>query len=463
MRGKTQWNEKPHVNPMEDPNVVYISRLAPTEDQFLLEWTDAKNEGTYLLQWRPMFAGEPWHEREVQGYEACISGLTAWRDYEVRVARLNGAVGASRYVRPAPVVGTVINYLHPQDERYASSGRALCSPNLIKLPSGKLLASMDLYEGRGPQNLSLLFQSTDRGATWHYVCDLHPLFWGKMFWHRDRLYMLGCSTEFGDVVIGASDDEGKTWTAPVHLFSGSNTVGDGWEQSPMPVVKYNGRIYVSMEFAGRNVGWLPSVLSAEEGADLLDPGSWHASKPFCPLPGLMGTPGVSVECFVEGNLFVTPDGELCCMHRVDGEGFRILEGKAGVTKVNTEDPDAALQFSHFVSMPFGYHNKFMMRYDEVSGCYVAIGNLPTLDKCVKQRNVLALAYSKDAENWQLACRLIDYAGEQLWEVGYQYPSFLFDGDDILLQVRTATNGARNFHDANYSTFHVIPAFRKWLI
>ena len=47
-------------------------------------------------------------------------------------------------------------------------------------------------------------------------------------------------------------------------------------------------------------------------------------------------------------------------------------------------------------------------------------------------------------------------------MGFQYPSFVFDGDDILLQVRTATNGSHNFHDGNYSVFHVIPRFRGLL-
>ena len=39
---------------------------------------------------------------------------------------------------------------------------------------------------------------------------------------------------------------------------------------------------------------------------------------------------------------------------------------------------------------------------------------------------------------------------------------LNDGDDILLQVRTAINGARNFHDANDETFHIIRDFRSLL-
>lgn len=460
MRGKTHWNEKPHIYAFEDPNAVYISRLAPGETDLTLEWTDATQEGSYILQWRPMFACEPWQEKPVQGYEAYIDGLQPWRDYEVRVARQNGELCRTRFFRTGKVPGTIINHLHPQDERYAFSGRCICSPNLIKLPSGKLLASMDVYVGRGPQNLSLLFESYDRGETWHYVCDLFPLMWGKMFWHNGRLYGFGCSTEFGDVIIGVSDDEGHTWSAPVHLFCGGCTVGDGFAQSPMPVMNYKGRLYFSMEYAGRNIGFKTIVLSVDADADLLDPANWSCSKPYTIDPNHYGIPGARVEDILEGNLYVTPDDQLCIMYRVDAWGLDMFDAKAVVLKVNTEDPDAPLEFSHFVPLPVAYHSKFMLRYDEVSKNYVIIGNLPTKDKCDKQRNVLALLYSKDAMNWKVAQRIIDGEIEQQWEVGYQYPSFRFDGDDILLQVRVGTNCARNFHDANYSTFHIIPDFRK---
>ena len=64
MRGKTQWNERPHLHPFEDPEAVYICRLAPSESSLTVEWTDAKQEGGYRFQWRPMFTGDPWSEQE---------------------------------------------------------------------------------------------------------------------------------------------------------------------------------------------------------------------------------------------------------------------------------------------------------------------------------------------------------------------------------------------------------------
>ena len=463
MQGKIHWDERPHIFPFEDPDAVSICRLAPGKNDLTVEWLDGKKDGVYRLEWRAMYANDPWQTREVKGYEACIDGLEPWRDYEVRVRRIGdeGYV-PSRYFRTGPVQGTVINYLHPHDDRYMFSGHALCSPSLIRLPSGRLLASMDVYEGRGPQNLSLLFRSDDRGETWHYVCDLYPLFWGGMFWHRGRLYMMGCSTEFGDVVIGASDDEGETWTAPSHLFAGNCTVGDGWEQSPMPIVTYGGRIWAAMEYAGRIVNRLPTFLSAPEDADLLDPASWRAATPMKLPPSVDGVPGSRMDCLIEGNLFVSPEGDLRCLMRTDADDIDVFQPRAALLKVNTEDPGAAPELMRYVPMPCGYNSKFMMRFDEVSGCYIAIGNLPNSARQPQHRNILALFASRDAEHWTTVKRLIDGEREQLFEVGFQYPSFLFDGDDILLQVRTATNGSHNFHDGNYSVFHVIPRFRDLL-
>ena len=178
--------------------------------------------------------------------------------------------------------------------------------------------------------------------------------------------------------------------------------------------------------------------------------------------GVEGVPGSRMDCLIEGNLFVSPAGDLRCLMRTDADDIDVFRPRAAVLKVNTEDPDAAPELMGYVPMPCGYNSKFMMRFDEVSGQYIAIGNLPNSPKQPQHRNILALFASPDAEHWTTVTRLIDGEHEQLFEVGFQYPSFVFDGDDILLQVRTATNGSHNFHDANYSVFHVIPRFRGLL-
>ena len=75
------------------------------------------------------------------------------------------------------------------------------------------------------------------------------------------------------------------------------------------------------------------------------------------------------------------------------------------------------------------------------------------------RNLLSLLYSKDLEDWQLAEHLIDFRDSDPEKIGFQYVSFIIDGDDILYESRTAFNGAHSFHDSNYATFHRVKAFR----
>ncbi|MBQ8551514.1 MAG: hypothetical protein IJ428_01735 [Clostridia bacterium] len=68
--------------------------------------------------------------------------------------------------------------------------------------------------------------------------------------------------------------------------------------------------------------------------------------------------------------------------------------------------------------------------------------------------------SPDLDNWMVAADILDYLDSDPKYVGFQYVDFFIEGDDILFQSRTAINGAHNFHDANYATFHVIRDFRK---
>ncbi len=47
-------------------------------------------------------------------------------------------------------------------------------------------------------------------------------------------------------------------------------------------------------------------------------------------------------------------------------------------------------------------------------------------------------------------------------VGFQYPDWIFDGDDILLLVRVAFGRSFNYHDANYQCFFRIENYRQYL-
>ena len=84
-----------------------------------------------------------------------------------------------------------------------------------------------------------------------------------------------------------------------------------------------------------------------------------------------------------------------------------------------------------------------------------------------QRNVLALVSSSDVLTWEIESVVLDYSHRDVYsgdrhdlEIGFQYVDWAFDGDDIVAVSRTALNGANNYHDANYLTFHRLHDFRS---
>ena len=90
------------------------------------------------------------------------------------------------------------------------------------------------------------------------------------------------------------------------------------------------------------------------------------------------------------------------------------------------------------------------------GLYYAVGNAPPLpgqETLSSPRNVLALYASTDLLHWEHRRDIINHADMDELRVGFQYPSCLLEGDELLVLSRTAWNGAHNRHDSNMMTFH----------
>ncbi|MNL51798.1 hypothetical protein D3C87_1749260 [compost metagenome] len=54
------------------------------------------------------------------------------------------------------------------------------------------------------------------------------------------------------------------------------------------------------------------------------------------------------------------------------------------------------------------------------------------------------------------------ATESIKRTGFQYPDWVFDGEDIIYLSRTAYQGARNYHDSNRITFGRLVNFKNYL-
>lgn len=460
MKAVTTWSYRPYLPPLTKDGGIYLCRLAPTAHSITAEWLDVGAE-TYTVTVRNSENGE---ERilSVSGTECTVTELANETEYEITV-RAGEKYSRTRLFRTADAVGdSVVNYLHPLDDAYSFSGKYLCSPSLLRHPDGYLLAAMDVHASGAPQNLELIFRSDDDGKTWHYVSELYPCFWGDLFLHHGKLYMISCSTEYGDLLIGRSDDGGRTFTTPTVLLRGScKCKVPGVHKNPEPPLEYDGRLWFTLEWGSWGVGTHAAMVgSFPSNADPLDASAWSFSEPLPYDPSWKGT-GTGPSCgTIEGALAVLPDGQLYNIMRYDMVRTEERFGRALAYRVNTDDPEAPLIYSHAIDLP-GNHSKFMIRYDDVSGNYYTVICRITDAAVPGDRRLLTLMKSRDCAHWENALDLIDHREKaEPKEVGFQYPHFFIEGDDILLLCRTAMNGAHNYHDSNYSTFHRIRNFRS---
>lgn len=456
MKGQNTWSYAPYRPFLFDTGDVYISRLAPSAKSIRVEWLPV-GEGDYSIFARVRGEGEFALCGTTSECGFDITGVVDGKDYELFVTQ-GEKKSRVRLARCADAVGTVINYLHPDDTAYGFSGRYLCSPSLLVHPDGYMLASMDLFEGSAPQNLTLIYRSDDGGRSWHYQTELMPCFWGKLFLHRGDVYMLAVSTEYGDLLISRSSDGGKSFPAPTVLLrgSGGKAGGTGIHKNPQPVLYFNGRIYGTLEWGSWSDkhGYFHAamVMSADENADLLDPSSWHFTPPLKYDPTWEGAAPDGKRATLEGTLAVAPDGKLYNIMR-----YQTNEKKVLAYRVREDDPDAPLEYSHAISFPANL-SKFMIKRDAASGVYYTVASRRK-DAPETKRNLLSLLASDDLREWRTVCDLIDRSSDDPKAIGFQYVDFEFSGDDIIYQCRTAMNGAHNFHDANYATFHTVKDFR----
>jgi len=358
----------------------------------------------------------------------------------------------------------------------------LGSPALTRLPDGTLLAAHD-YFGPGcarnhedEEHLTTVYRSEDGGETWQEVNHIAGAFWSSLFCIGDAVYLIGTSQQYGSIVIRRSTDGGWTWTHPADEQTGLLVRGGPYREppnfhcAPVPVLEHEGRIYRAFEDntpCHWPTGFQSLVLSAPVDADLLDARSWRMSnrlpyrpewtpKDWSPLPEQPG--------WLEGNVVLTPDGELWNILRFNSKPE---VDKAAIVRIHDEgrritfDPDAG-----FIDFPGGM-SKFTIRRDPQTGFYLTLSNPNTDRRFPNQRNVLALCWSEDLLRWTVGPTLLQDDSDLPWEesvrlTGFQYVDWLFDGDDILYFVRTAWNGAHNFHDANRMVFHRLKNFRAFL-
>ena len=353
------------------------------------------------------------------------------------------------------------------DHSPASSGIYLGSASIAVLPDGAYLTKCDEFGPKSTEHrraVTRVHRSDDRGATWRPVARIDGLFWSNIFTHQGAVYLLGTVKHHGRIVIMRCDDGGHTWTTPADEQHGLLTTTGEYHTGPMPIVIHNGRIWRAFEDAMGGTRWgeryRASIMSAPVDADLLRQDSWTFSNPLARNPEWLGG---AFGGWLEGNAVVSPQGDVVNILRVacptGGKAAIVRVGKDG--KTVHFDPDRDV-----IDFPGGA-KKFTIRYDRQTKAYWTLAN-PVMPKHATQtsassiRNTLALMCSSDLRTWRIRCVLIYHPDVR--HHGFQYPDWLFEGDDIIAAIRTAYDdglgGAHNAHDANFLTFHRFADFRQ---
>jgi hypothetical protein len=459
-----------------------INRMAPFNGGVHIEWSHfgayVGPEGEFVIQVKgaSMYDMMGRHSQflysvpfDTRSFD--ITGLSNGSDYALQVEAYRNHVKVAqsnvRLVRPGVAPGVTVAYLHPEDFTFNESGRSPASPSLMRLRNGRLLASHDIYWARGGQNITHVYYSDDDGGTWHFLSEIKPCFWTKLFSHQGKLFAFGTSTEYGNLHIFRSDDEGATWIGPTLIYPGEGKRNiAGPHRAPMPIVCHLGRIWTAVEYgtwegAGQHDAGVASIAI---DADPMDTNSWVVT-PFSKYdPKWPGAIAGGIPEHHEGNVVVTPDGGLVDFLRYHTISGYPDYGKAVIYRINTADPAAALEFDRIADFP-GNMSKFAIMRDPENGLYVSLVNRVNT-AWVGQRNILSLSVSTDLYNWRIVRDLINYQDNGWPEgyklVGFQYVDFFIENGDIYYLSRTALNGANNYHDANQITFHKLENYKQYL-
>ncbi len=362
----------------------------------------------------------------------------------------------------------------------ASTGIYLGSPSVARLDANTLVASHDYFGPKAPKNTagwlnsSAIHRSTDNGESWSHATDITGSFWPTVFAHADDVYLIGESARYESIVIRKSTDGGLTWTEPTNAQNGLLRQGGSGFTAPNyfsgnnNMLVANGKIYRA--FCDRTTltwaeGYNTFIMWAELDSDLLDAGSWHATNKLSFPTGVFATGPGGVPGWQEGSVVQAPNGEIWNLLRVNA-GVNADRDTAAIVKLSADGSTVTFDAATgFINLPGGSAGKFTVRRDPKTGLYLSLVNNIVNPEIQRQRNYLSLAVSEDLINWQLVATLLaDDQGLSVQDsaarTGFQYVDWHFDGDDLVYIVRTAYDGAHDYHDSNRITYHVLENYES---
>jgi len=375
--------------------------------------------------------------------------------YEYSIFFQNTGVSSNiRFFRCGDYGGNLVNYIHPDDMTYHPSGMCPASPSILKLDNNRLLISHDIFYKNMKQNITEIHFSDDEGKTWNYLSTITPCFWGKLFTHKNILYMLGNNGEYGDLLLYRSLNMGLSFEKPIVIIKGGDRLKGGPHKAPMPIIKYKNKLWTAIDYGSWNIGGHKSgVISIAVDDDLYVKENWEISEFLEYDTNWDKDIDSNYGGLLEGNIVEKKDGGIVNFLRYS-TGYEYENyGKAIYLNINTKEKKTKLEFGKVVKFN-GNTSKFTIKYDEKTKKYWTIINRADKQD-INKRNLVILMSSKDLDIWEDEKVLLDYTKwyEDYTKVAFQYIDFIFYNNKILYVSRTAINGALNYHDSNCITFH----------
>ena len=376
----------------------------------------------------------------------------------------------------------------------------LGSPSIVRLSSGRLLASHD-YFGKG-YNASIknvtVYSSDDNGVTWSVISYIKPSFFTSLTVYEDRIYAIGITGEHhSGIIIHRSVDQGLTWKYQ-NKSGGIVLVQGAFASGATAIVLANNVLYRSIEYRtvpGRwpeefQAGVISCNLTSLSTNDVIDndpimnASNWRITSPLVFdqkwIPP--SYPNLTAPGYLEGSVVIFPQSNSSDIRVINVMRFNSipLANLAILLELNLTTNN--LSFVSIISFPGGM-SKFTIRYDVLTKTYVTLSNPVSSSIDVSQRNILSFVYSKDLINWTIAIEKLLYddtgleSNDSLRYTGFHYVDWQFDergkngtcvqwncngGKDLIYLIRTSYRGADSYHNSNRITFKILSDFRQYL-
>ncbi len=358
------------------------------------------------------------------------------------------------------VIEDAVDYFYPRDYRNFETRPIYInyySPGILNMSRG---GKQEIYAtcehcrtcvGLELGTETVFYRSTDGGKSWRELTRVPGVRWGVLFSVEETVYMLASKNTGGVVLCRLEADETVTVR---QLRAGETSLF-------MPLIE-DGIVYLPCDFG---------VLSAPVASDLMDPASWSCTPDsnefitpdwFRRVSKKELGPGGSAD-LLEGNAIKGPDGRIYLCYRIESQPNGNYAVMLRLSKDRTryellEDDRSLLNFPTAIS-------RFGIRFDPVSGLYICLSSLCTVEQCCRARNVLGLSVSEDLFHWRVVDTLLvdrEMINNEFscWSHAFQYIAWDFDGEDLILTVREATGMTSTFHDGKYFTFYRVPSFRE---